>query len=337
MSQIQNQPYVPNSPGEITAETLEKLQAELNKLASSGDTIPPDSDGNTTLSFTELPQLEMPKLAAGSSVALDLLLDLIDEKSRDTEVKAGISSIKANASVREAKNQEKIDKIQEQIDKLKNASFWDKLGNVFKYIGMAVAAIACVAMIATGVGGALGVAGLVLLSVSLANQILDTVGEAVSGQGWSLTSGIAKLAGLMGASKDVQQYLKLGLDLAISIAALICTLGASSGSTINTASKAITIARKCATVAQGVTSIASSGAEIASGVNVYDAEVSRADQKRLQAILEQIQMINDLVNEHLKAVLEQAQKNTEVVTDIVKQNADTQTAILTNGGAAPMA
>ena len=62
----------------------------------------------------------------------------------------------------------------------------------------------------------------------------------------------------------------------------------------------------------------------------------QADQKRLEAILEQIRMVNELVTEHIKRQMEEGQKNTEAVTDIVKENAATQTAILT-GGAANMA
>ena len=336
MSQIQQQPYIPNVNTPLGAEDL--LNRAAGQILSSGTVLPPDKEEALLAFSNELPELPKPKeFAAGSSIALDLLLDLIGEKSRETEVKAGLSSIQANAKVREAKNQEKIAKIEEQIKKLEDAGFWDKVGSVFKYIGMAVAAVACVAMIATGVGSGVGVAGLVLLSVSPADQILDAVGEAVCGEGWGLTSGIAKLAEVLGASEDVKMYLKMALDLAISVAALACTFGAGSASSAGSFQKIVEAVSKGATIAQGVTGVAGSAATIVSASYTYDAEVARADQKRLQAILEQINLINELTNEHLKAVIEQSQKVNETVTDIVNENADTQTAILTEGGGVAMA
>lgn len=337
MSQIQNQPYMPKSALELTPEQIENVKDELRKLLASTGDLPPAQEKSEGSSLVELPQLTKPQLAAGSSIALDLLLDFIDTKNRDAEVKAGLSSIQANKEVREAKNKEKIAKIEEQIKQLEKSSIWDKIGKAFKFIGMAIAAVACVAMIATGVGSAVGVAGLVLMGVALADQILDTIGQEVNGQGWGLTSGIAKLAEKLGASKETAQWIKMGLDLAISIAAIACTLGASAGSSVSSIEKVTNVISKCATIGQGVAGVGAAGAEIGSAVNTYDAEMLRAEQKRIEALLQKLSMLNDLVNEHLKTVLEQAQKTTETVTDIVNENANTQMQIMTNGGGTSMA
>lgn len=316
------------------------------RVAQSGasmpeDVVPPAKDARQgAASSTELPVLPKPALAAGSSIALDILLDAIGDKVRQSETRAGIATVKANAASREAANKEKIKKIEEQIEKLENASIWDKIGNVFKYIGMALAAVACVAMIATGVGTGAGVAGLVMLGVALADQVLDAVGEAVTGRGWGLTSLVGWGIEAATGSKEAGQWVKLGLDIALSIAAIVCTCGASAGQAVANAGKLVKVAQMMSKVATGTkagTDVAGSGANIASAVYTKDAEYARADQKRLQAILEQIQMVNDIVTKHMKQVIEDSQKVAETVTDIVKENAATQTAILTGGGGAAMA
>lgn len=337
MSQINfQQSTTPQAPTTVNDVDLGKLLQQLESL--KGALLPPDKEGQPSgPSSAELPTLAKPSLAAGSSIALDLLLDAIGDKVRQTESKAAISEVKANAAKREAENNEKIKKIQEQIDKLENASIWDKIGNVFKYIGMALAAVACVAMIATGVGAGVGVAGLVLLGVSLLDNVLDAVGESVSGQGWGLTSlialGIEKATG----DKEAAQWVKVGLDIAISVASIACTCGASAGAAGGALAKVAGIIGKVSNIAQGVAGAASAGANIASAVYTKEAEDARADQKRLEAKLEQLMMMNDIITKHLKELLEQTQKTTETVNDIVKENADMQTAILTTGGGAPMA
>ena len=324
------------SAGVQTPTSIDGIEL-LNKLQQSGaleEILPPAKDGKQGGTSTELPALPKPSLAAGSSIALDILLDAIGEEVRHSETKAGIATVKANAAEREAANKEKIQKIDEQIKKLENASIWDKIGNVFKYIGMALAAVACVAMIATGVGAGVGVAGLVLLGVSLADQVLDAVGEAVSGRGWGLTSLVGWGIEAATGSKEAGQWVKLGLDLVVSIAAIVCTFGASTSQAAGDAGKLVKVAQmisKVSTAAKAGTDVAGSGANIASAVYTKDAEYARADQKRLQAILEQIQMVNDLVAKHMKQVIEDSQKTAETVTDIIKENAATQTAILTGG------
>ena len=338
MSQVNlHQSPTTQTPVDISdAELLSKLQ----QSGAADEILPPAKDGRQGSTSAELPVLPKPVLAAGSSIALDILLDAIGEEVRHSETKAGIATVKANADAREAANKEKIKKIDEQIEKLEKASIWDKIGNVFKYIGMALAAVACVAMIATGVGAGVGVAGLVLLGVAVADQVLDAVGEAVCGRGWGLTSLIGWGIEAATGSKEAGQWVKMGLDVALSIAAIVCTCGASSGQAAANADKLVKVAQmvsKIATATKAGTDVAGAGASIASAVYTMDAEYARADQKRLQAILEQIQMVNDLVTKHMKQVIEDSQKTAETVTDIIKENAATQTAILTGGGGAAMA
>lgn len=324
-----------------TTQLLESLSKELSKYLNKKDTDLPPSDKPTSGSQgQELPTLQKPALAAGSNIALDILIDAIGDKVRSTEVKAGQETIKANADQRKAANEKKIAQIEEQIEKLEKAGFWDKLGEVFKYIGMALAAVACVAMVATGVGAGVGVAGLVLLGVSVADSVLDAVGTAVSGRGWGLTSLIGWAVEAATGSEEAGMWTKLGLDIALSIATIVATAGGGGASVAADADKITKVASvvtKVANATQATMGIAGAGTSIASAVYTYQAASAQAMQKEIEAILERITMANELTNKHMQKVLEDTQKTTETVTDIVKENAAVQTAILTDGGGASMA
>ena len=315
----------------------------LSKLGvmSDGTVVPPAKDGKPGTSSAELPVLPKPSLAAGSSLALEILMEAIGAEVQRSEIKAGMAGVKANNAQREAANKEKLAKIEEQIKNLEEAGIWDKIGNVFKYIGMALAAVACVAMIATGVGSAAGVAGLVLIGLSLANSVLDAIGEAVDGQGWGLTSWAGKLIEKISGSEEAGMWVKLGLDLAISVAALICTCGASSsslaGQSVEKVNQIAQTVSKIASISKTIMDVGGAGTKIASAVYTKDSEDARAAQKRLEAILEKMQMLNDIVTQHMKTVIEDGQKVTDTVNEIVKENVQTQTAILTGGGAQAMA
>ena len=384
-----------------------------------GNAVPPARDGKPdAASVTELPVLPEPALPVGGFIALDILLDAIGDKVRQSEVKAGIAEVKARAAQQEEANTKKLKMIESQIDKLKNDGTWDLICNIFKYIAMAVTAVVCLAVLASGVGSAVGVAGLVLLGVSFADQILDPIGMAVTGRhGWGLTSLIGWSISAGTGNGTADHVVKSVLDVVLRIATVLCTSGAgfagaadaltkTEESVTEAAEGAINASDAIAKVTEGVTKTvdgvtkAAEGArnateslaqvtegiaEAAGGVtaagksvvaavenfltmvsnmiskagtaskretdtvtsgtatadtvytNTNDAEKARADQKRLQAILEQIQMVNDIVAKHMKQVIKDSRKTAETVGEIVKENADAQTAILTGGGGAAMA
>lgn len=282
------------------------------------------------ISDSDLPTLP-PNSLSTKNISLEILLEAIGEKTRQTETTAGLASIKANADRRAAANAEKLKKIQEQIDKLESQGFWGKLSKAFSWIGAVAAIVVSATLVATGVG-ALAVAGLVVACVSLANQVLDTVGESVSGQGWGLTSWMAKGCGAI-FGKNSEQWFKLGFDIALAITSIALSCGASSAATVaDKASKITSITSRVATSIQTSSQIMSSGANIASSVYSYQASDAQADQKKLQAILEQINQMNELITKHLEKTMEEGQKLTETVTEIVKEQNATISAIVANVG-----
>ena len=301
------------------------------KLNTKGSTDLPPAPTAVEEMLSDLPELVKPLLAAGSSLSLDVLMDAIGDKIRQSETKAGMASIKANAEQRKLVNEEQLKKIEEQIDKLDKQSFWDKLGKAFSWIAAIAGVIASAVMVATGVGGALGVAGLALSITMLVNQAGDDIGQAIDGKGYGLTSLIGR--GIDQISEGAGQWVKLGLDIGLTIASLAVNIGA----TVKVAKAGVDISKmaqmitKAANVTQSATSVLKGGAQTASSVYGYQAACSTADQKRLEAILEQMQIINDLTIEHMKKVIEENQKLTETTSDIVKENAATDASILTDG------
>ncbi|MBQ7738714.1 MAG: type III secretion system translocon subunit SctE [Desulfovibrionaceae bacterium] len=343
MSQVNNnyKSSFENQLANIDQTTLIELTAKLKQagLLPEGLQVPPSSNKTPNETGVDLPILTKPALAAGGSLSLEVLMQALGDEVRQSETKAGMATVKANAEQRESVNKEKLAKIDEQIEKLENAGIWGKIAKAFSWIGAIAAVVVSAALVATGVGGPLGVAGLVLASTALANQVLDTVGESVSGEGWGLTSLAGKLSDKI-FGEGVGQWVKFGLDIAFTVATIACSCGAGSGAAAakaaSSSGKVLNMVSKCGSAAQGVAGVAQGGAQIASAVYTKDASDATAAQKRFEAILEQIKMINDLTLTHMKQVIEDNQKTTETVSEIVKEHAETQTSILT-GGACAMA
>lgn len=330
--------------GTTVPGTQESVRALLNNMAS--------------LTSAMLPELEEPKTTSSSSsfvgglsmggLSLETLLDAVGMEQRRTETQAGISNLEARAQERADANDEKIKSIQEQLEKAKSSGFLDGLLKAFKYIGMALAAIGSVAMIAAGaVGLAAGGSGAALIAVGVTSMVLlasSITEEATGGKvGFSPAFITGKIMEAAGASETATMWTKFAVDLVTSIALVAASFGAgAAGSagkvaqtatdavskTAQTVEKAASMTARVATIAGGVNTIAQSGASIASAANEKDISFLQAQQKRLEAILEKISMANDLDVEHIKEMMQRSEQTLQTVSDIVKEGAETNTALL---------
>lgn len=326
MSQIRNDP---KDISVLLNEVLLSTQNGAGSKSPDSTQLPPEAI--KLITGNDLPTLPQGPLS-NKNISLEILLGAIGEELRKTDTNAGLASIKANADVRAAKNQEMIKKIEENIKELEKASVWDKISKAFAWIGAIAAVVASAALVATGVG-AVAVAGLVVACVALANQVLDTVGESVDGQGWGLTTWAAKGLGKV-FGEDSEMWIKMGLDLAFAITSIALSCGTNAGQALNSATKAVSTLSKVATSVQTASTLVSSGTKIASGVYTYQASQTQADKKKLEAILEQIRMMNELITKHLEKSMEEGQKLTETVTDIVQEQNASVAAIVTQAGGA---
>ena len=312
----------------------ESLNALRSFLAAGGDSLLPDleepsSKSSTTVSLSGLTM---------SGLSLETLLDAVGFEQRRTETKAGMASLEARAQERAMANDEKLKSIQEQLEKAKSQSFLDGLLKAFKYIGMALAAIGSVAMIAAGsVGLAAGGSGAALIE------------EASGGKaGFSLSFITGKIMEACGASDTAIQWTKFAVDLATTIALTALTFGAGAAGaagkvaqtatktvsdTAQTFQKAASWTARVATMAGGANTIAQSATSIASAVNEKDISYLQAQQKHLQAILERIAMANELDLEHLKEVMRRSEQTLQTVSDIVQESVQANVAILSGNPA----
>lgn len=316
----------------------ESLNALRSFLAAGGDSLLPDleepsSKSSTTVSLSGLTM---------SGLSLETLLDAVGFEQRRTETKAGMASLEARAQERAMANDEKLKSIQEQLEKAKSQSFLDGLLKAFKYIGMALAAIGSVAMIAAGaVGLAAGGSGAALIAVGVASLALLTssITEEASGgkAGFSPAFIIGKIMEACGASDTAIQWTKFAVDLATTIVLAACTFGAgaagAAGKAAQTIQKAASWTARVATMAGGANTIAQSATTIASASNEKDISFLQAQQKRLQAILERIAMANELDVEHLKQMMQRSEQTLQTVSDIVQESVQANVAILSGNPA----
>ena len=154
--------------GTIVPGSQESVKTLLESMAGFSDLLPELEEPSTGTARASVPG----GLSMGG-LSLETLLDAVGFEQRRTETRAGISSLEARAQERAEANEEKIKSIQEQLEKSKSQGFLDGLLKAFKYIGMALAAIGSVAMIAAGaVGLAAGGSGAALIAVGVASMAL---------------------------------------------------------------------------------------------------------------------------------------------------------------------
>lgn len=83
----------------------------------------------------------------------------------------------------------------------------------------------------------------------------------------------------------------------------------------------------------GVTTVASGAATIATSVYAYQGANLKAANKDLEAILAKLQMLQQMDLEHLEAIMNKYSSMVESVNEIVKQNGQTLTKVMTGGAA----
>lgn len=368
----------PQSQQQIDLTSLSQLLT-TQMQAQGGTTIPGSDESVRKLLETMsaalssmLPDLEEPKTDGSSKtgtvlgglsmggLSLEALLDAVGFEQRRTETKAGISSLEAHAQERATANEEKIKSIQEQLEKSKSQGFLDGLLKAFKYIGMALAAVGSVAMIAAGaVGLAAGGSGVALIAVGVATMALlasSITEEATDGKaGFSPAFITGKIMEACGASESAITWTKFAVDLATSIALIACSFGAgaagsvgkvaqtatktasdvakATSDTLQTAQKVAGAAARAAAAAGSLNTIAQSATSIVSAENQKDISFLQAQQKRLEAILERISMANELDVEHIKEMMQRSEQTLQTVSDIVQEGAQANAAILSGSPA----
>jgi hypothetical protein len=318
------------------------LNAVADELARAdgGASVPPAGDNlKLGTDLNELPTLIGP-LRGDLSLAdlsLDLLMQLLGAEERETSVKTSTASLKAMAGERKAANDKALDEIKKRIDLLAEQKKLSVFAKIFKYIGMAVGAIAAAATIAIGAmtGNVLMVAAGALMAIMVVDSI---VSEATDGK-YSLSAGVAALAKECHASEETAQWIAFAASMVLVAATVVLSFGAAgAGSAASMAGKIGTILGKvqqATALINGVAAIGSGAVQIRAAVLNYETANSQVRTKKLQAILERLREAFETEEDFLKFIVEKFAKIVSAVADIIKKHFEAQHQMLA-GGAPPM-
>lgn len=324
---------------------IEEIFSKFKTTSSGGSGLvpPPDGSGQEQLQISlVIPGLPAPKVGG---LSLEVLVQAVGMEERATATKVGLEDIKTKAQERDDANAKRLEEVKKQLDDMRSKSILNGFLKAFKFIGMILGAIAAVAITAIGAvtGNPLLIAAGVIMAAMTINSILS---EATDGK-VSIAAGVGAIAKACGASDEVAQWIGFGVEIGISLVGCALSLGAGFGAAgakaVETAAKAGEVAQKVmqivdmtakiTTVANAVNTVGTGAAQAADAVYTYKITMSQADQKELEAILERIQQAIANEQEFMEAIMERSQKLIGDVGEIVKNNAETQTAVLT--GSAP--
>ena len=330
MSQIDSQFRAPAA----TAPALEIQMSKPSAAPGGGDIVPPVTDGPAAYKV-DIPRLSDPMLGG---VALEQMVEALGMKDRQNAVKDALSAIEAKGKEIKQLNAEKMEKIQEQLEKMQAKSKLSPFLKAFKWIGMVLGAIGSIATIvvaAVTVNPVLMIGGIVGLGMSINSMVSEGTDGKVS-----IAAGVAKAAEACGFSEETAKWIGFGVEIAIAVYGATASIAGGFLTASNLATQGVEMATKvvnyttlAVNIANGVNSIAQGTVQIINATYDYKIAQAQAEMKDLEANLHRIRQAVDNEESFLEAVMERTQDLFGKVMDIVKGNAETQTAVLT--GQAP--
>ena len=257
----------------------------------------------------------------------------LNNKQLDTLNASKAKEVQANQKLNEQNQAERIKQIQatkEKIEAAANKGWWSKLldvvANVATFIASAAVLIAAVvAAPATG-GLSLAVGALALYQlVSSGAELVNKAAESISGKPLfdfkiSIGAGIAAIAGALGASDEVKQWIELGVDLVVNVAAMFIIPGAQL-SAIGRIVKAVS------TIVSGVAQISKGSLDISRAVDVKALADIQAKLDTLQAQIDLLTQNNKQLMEMLKLIQEAKADNDNTATDALQAKTETMAKV----------
>ena len=345
--------------------------------ANASLTQPPRLSAPKTQGATDPLLQEVQKMLNSPNASAEDLQTIITglmTKMSDFTLANEANNIKNRSSEMEATQKKRAQQVQDianNVSSQNNLGFWAKLLNVFSKIGSTLAAVATIALGAAlaPFSGGVSIAIIVYGGYSLFVAVTDTAKEiykAAGGTGWnfSLTLGeaIGGLAQLAGASKDVSNWIKMGVDLAVDLTAAVVLMVIPGGQvkaaqTIKSMSNNLveiqaatekltkftsTLGRggmRLSTSANTVTSttkVAQGGVQISMADKTYDNEKVKAAFASLQLVLDLLQQLQQTSQDFMQSVMDNSAKVFEINASSIKVKAEAQ-LLMANSGRSNMA
>lgn len=308
----------------ISAEQVEQLHAFFQDTQVSYK----DDDGKTvTRSASSL--LDEPTLDADQALAL---LQAISAKLRGENIESSTEAVQANKEKQEKLHDERMEKLMESIKTAADAKKSGEIGQVFAWIGVALALIAAAATAVLTFGAGAGASALMI-----AGCIAAITGACLA----TTTQVVSSIPGAMeGMGQDGQKAFMFTM-MALQIAAAIVSLGAGIGTAVNAAKatadvaveatkmmKMATVVSNASQVAGGATEVAGGAANIARAEQQYNADMMRADMQEIAKFIKQLQQSDEKEIEFIKTLQEMTDKAWQIVAGASKDMMDARTAVV---------
>jgi hypothetical protein len=253
----------------------------------------------------------------------------LNNKQLDTLNASKAKDIDANRQASEKNQAERVKQIQaskEKVEAAANKGWWAKLldvvGDAATFIGSAAVLVAAIlAAPATG-GLSIGVAVLaVYMMVGSATELANKAHELRTGErlfNFQITVGelAGLVAGAFGASDEVKQWIKLGVDVVVGVAAMFIIPGAQ----LNAFGK---ILKAGAAIVGGIAQISKGGLEISKAIDVRDLANTQASLDTLQAQIDRLTQNNQQLMDMLKLFQESKTDNENTVSEALEAKATT--------------
>jgi hypothetical protein len=190
------------------------------------------------------------------------------------------------------------------------------------------------------VGAVTGNPVLLIAGGIMAALVISSIVSDATGGEHGISAWVAKGFEAMGVDKEIAMWIGMGVEMALAVTACVMTLGASAGVTAGQAASMAdkikhiaSIVSKVSTIGTGMIAVGSGVGKVVDTLSQNKITESLASQKDLEAILERIMQAMTMEQDFLEAVIERCNDLLSKVKQIVSDNQDAQTAILT--GTAP--
>jgi transloator len=326
----------------LTGEQIQQLATffEANSVSFTG--------GNeSTFDVNGVALLDVPVMSPDDAIAL--LMSLNAKLGQESQ-NAATEGVQANAEKQKAAREEQQKLLIEAAQEMEKAKEAGLIGQIFGWIGAAVAIIAAVAVTIATFGAAAPASGL-----AIAGVIAALTGAVLAGT----TQVVTSIPGAMESMGKEGSQAFMFTMMALQIACAIVSIGAGAASAAgagSTAAKGGTDAAKAATeiatkagkielaaeklgkvaqITSGAVEMAEGGTSIAKAEYEHTAQYAQADVKELVKWLKALATQDEQAIEFVRALQEMQDQGWSTVIDVTKEANDLQQSLTSNFQGSP--
>jgi hypothetical protein len=308
----------------ISAEQVEQLHAFFQDTV-----VTYKDDAGKTITKSAVALLDEPSLDPDQALAL---LQAISAKLRGENSQSATEAISANKEKQEILHEERMEKLLESLKSVADAKKSGQIGQVFAWIGVALAMIAAAAMAVLTFGAGAGASALMV-----AGCIAAVTGAVLA----TTTQIVTQIPGAMESMGDEGRKAFMYTMMALQVAAAVVALGAGIGTAVQAAKatadiaveatkmmKYATVVSNSAQMAGGASEVATGAAGISRAEQQHNADLMRADMQEIAKFLKQLQQSDEKEIEFIKTLQEMTDKAWQIVAGASKDMMDARTAVV---------